>query len=331
MIKAVVTTIQQPTGAIGSLAARMRGIGEIVIVGDKKGPFAYEMEGVRFLPLDRQLQLDFALAKALPTGHYARKNVGYLDAIARGADCLYETDDDNAPLENWALREESVRAVPAGQKGWFNVYACFSDELVWPRGLPLDGINAPVGDMGSDAIQVRAPIQQGLANGSPDVDAVWRLVLDRPLDFDPDRPSVVLPAGCWCPFNSQSTWWWPEAFPLLYLPSYCSFRMTDIWRSFIAQRCLWELGMGLVFHAAEVVQDRNEHDLMRDFNDEIPGYQRNRELARLLEATTLQPGAQAVAANLRRCYEVLVEAAFFDRKELELVDAWCADLGRPRR
>ena len=333
MIKAVVTTIQKPTPAIESLAARLRGLGELVIVGDKKGPFAYEVEGVRFLPLDRQLQSEFTLAQKLPVGHYARKNVGYLDAIARGATCLYETDDDNAPLDSWALREPVVAARPVRQQGWLNVYRCFSDELVWPRGLPLDSIAASNGEiaLAADFAQVRAPIQQGLANGSPDVDAVWRLVMDRPLDFEAGRPSVQLPPGCWCPFNSQSTWWWPEAFPLLYLPSYCSFRMTDIWRSFVAQRCLWELGLGLVFHAAEVVQERNEHDLMRDFNDEVPGYQRNRELARVLEATALQPGEAAVAANLRRCYEVLVEAGFFDRAELELVDAWCADLSRMGR
>ncbi len=83
-------------------------------------------------------------------------------------------------------------------------------------------------------------IQQGLANGSPDVDAVWRLILDRNFAFSDGAP-VVLEAGNWSPFNTQSTWWWPIAYPLLYLPSYCSFRTCDIWKSFIAQRCLWEL------------------------------------------------------------------------------------------
>jgi hypothetical protein len=109
---------------------------------------------------------------------------------------------------------------------------------------------------------------------------------------------------------------------LLYLPSYCSFRMTDIWRSFIAQRCLWELGQGVVFHAAEVVQERNQHDLMRDFSDEVPGYRRNRELARRLQDLSLQPGRGAVTDNLRRCYDALVAAEFFPATELELLDAW---------
>jgi len=32
---------------------------------------------------------------------------------------------------------------------------------------------------------------------------------------------------------------------LMYLPIKASFRMTDIYRSFVAQRCLWELGEGV--------------------------------------------------------------------------------------
>lgn len=332
---AIITTIQPPTTAVETLLARLRPLGApLIVAGDKKGPASFEAEGAVFLDLDAQLASPFELARLGPVGHYTRKNIAYLEAIRRGANCLYETDDDNAPLPQWALREETVAAHRIDANGWVNAYRCFSQGRIWPRGFPLDAVvasvsQAPVVD--PIAQSVRAPIQQGLANGSPDVDAVWRLVLDAPFDFD-DGPSVLLAPGSWCPFNSQSTWWWPDAFPLLYLPSFCSFRMTDIWRSFIAQRCLWELGLGVVFHAAEVVQDRNEHDLMRDFNDEIPGYQRNRELVRVLAETLLLPGAGAVEENLQRCYEALVRHDFFAREELDLLAAWRAglQLAKPR-
>jgi hypothetical protein len=297
------------------------------IVGDRKGPASFDAEGTRFLPVSVQVEMPFALAAALPLGHYARKNLGYLAAMAEGAPCIYETDDDNAPLAGWRIRDAETSILPISEPGWCNVYRHFSEERIWPRGLPLDElaksfVAAP--DTGP-ARQVRAAIQQGLANGSPDVDAVWRLVLDRPFDFE-TRESVQLAPGCWCPFNSQSTWWWPEAYALMYLPSHCSFRMTDIWRSFIAQRCLWELGQGVVFHPAEVVQERNMHDLMRDFRDEVPGYERNRELAARLAEVSLASGPGAVPSNLRRCYEVLVNADFFPKIELDLVDAWRSDL-----
>jgi hypothetical protein len=135
-----------------------------------------------------------------------------------------------------------------------------------------------------------------------------------------------LQRGAWCPFNSQSTWWWPEAYPLLYLPSYCSFRLTDIWRSFVAQRCLWEFGGAVVFHPPEVVQDRNQHNLLHDFRDEVPGYLNNAKICNVLGQLRLKPGKKAVSENLFKCYEALVKHDIFPGKELALLKAWLADL-----
>jgi hypothetical protein len=285
---------------------------------------------VEFFSLQAQLDSEFELARKLPTGHYARKNIGYLSAIAHQAECIYETDDDNAPSPAWRPREEMVGARMVEQNGWVNVYRFFTEDRIWPRGFPLDGLANSFAEtikIDSSDEFVRAPIQQGLANNSPDVDAIWRLILDKPFDFN-DGPSIALPPGACCPFNSQSTWWFPVAYPLMYLPSYCSFRMTDIWRGFIAQRCLWELDCGLVFHGAEVIQERNEHNLMRDFADEIPGYTRNRELVNILEGLRLAGGAGAIPANMMTCYQVLVEARFFDAKEMGLLATWLTDLER---
>lgn len=306
--------------------------GSVLVIGDKKGPFCYDLEGTTFFSLQRQEELGFKLARALPTGHYCRKNLGYLLAMAQGAMPVYETDDDNAPLPNWTLRKRTVAAQNGAGREWLNAYRHFSSENIWPRGFPLNEINktGPVAETGPVTLEeFDSPIQQGLANGSPDVDAVWRLVQDQPIEFR-DCPSLRIPPGSWCPFNSQSTWWWPEAYPLMYLPSYCSFRMTDIWRSFIAQRCLWELGYGLVFHAPEVFQERNEHDLMRDFADEVDGYLRNKEMAKVLAALTLEPGQGHQGENLLCCYKALVARQFFPEKELTLVHAWLADIEQTR-
>jgi len=322
---AVITTIQPPTPCMEELSKHLaQADAQLVVVGDKKGPSAYGLPNASFLDLDSQLALPWDLARLLPTGHYARKNLGYLSAMSQGAECIYETDDDNRPLPEWKPRARSVEAETVDKTGWVNVYRYFTAQHIWPRGLPLDCIAQD----GNGAIATRpspgpiaAPIQQGLADNSPDVDAIWRLVLDAPFTFD-GGPSIRLAPGAWCPFNSQTTWWWPEVFPLLYLPSYCSFRMTDIWRSFVAQRCLWELGHGVVFHAPEVFQERNAHDLMRDFEDEVPGYLGNRKIATVLENLSLASGLDAVGGNLRTCYGALVEAGFIPPEELQLVGAW---------
>ena len=324
----VVTTIQPPTPSMGKWTAALDGDAALFVVGDRRGPAAFDLPGAEFFSLARQLSRPWRLSQSLPTGHYARKNLGYLEAIAWGAGCIYETDDDNAPNDRWRPRTRRTSARIVDRPGWCNVYRLFTDQPVWPRGFPLEKIargDCPAAES-LPSLEADAPIQQGLADASPDVDAIWRLVQDRHVAFDAN-PSVLLRPGVWCPFNSQTTWWRPAAYRLMYLPSYCSIRMTDIWRSFVAQRCLWELDLGVVFHAAEVVQQRNAHDLLRDFQDEIPGYLGNQRLIESLERTPLRPGQGNVGDNLVRCYETLVDGGFVDRRELPLVRAWLSDLG----
>ena len=282
---AVITTIQPPTMSMRILAEKLlQWDATMLVVGDQKGPASYDLPQCHLMTLDDQRAMCHELANLLPVGHYSRKNLGYLEAIRGGAPCIYETDDDNAPSEFWSPRQQQCEAQRISCGTWLNVYRLFSSTLIWPRGFPLDHIR-DTATFNCDRLMtmesVSSPIQQGLADKSPDVDAVWRLVLDDDFCFD-RGPSVSISPGTWCPFNSQTTWWWPDAYPLLYLPSFCSFRMTDIWRSFVAQRCLWEMEMGVVFHPAEVIQDRNPHDLMRDFKDEIPGYNGNSRLVDVL-------------------------------------------------
>jgi hypothetical protein len=323
----VITTIQPPTTSVIAMVekARRDGLG-VIAVGDRKTPDTEWPDGSDYLSLARQCELGFTLAALLPENHYARKNIGYLLAMSRHAELIFDTDDDNAPMDAWARRGLQVQARTCTGTGWVNVYKWYSDSQIWPRGFPLENLRSPEShpELG-ELISCRAPIQQGLANGSPDVDAVWRLTMDEEITFR-DNGSVVLPAGAWCPFNSQSTWWFPEAYPLMYLPSFVSFRMTDIWRSFIAQRCLWAMRYGLVFHGPEMYQERNPHNLLRDFEQEIPGYLGNDKICRLLEELNLSTKPEDAGGNLLLCYEELIKAGFVPAAEMALVEAWLKDV-----
>ena len=322
----VVTSVNAPNDAMRTLAGGASAHGhDLIVVGDKKSPRTYDLGACRFLSIDEQLGMEFETARLCPTQHYARKNVGYLLAISQRAPSIIETDDDNKPLpEFFEQRKETLNCEVVETSGWVNVYRHFTDTLVWPRGLPLDAIHAEP-SLSAAMEQVTCPIQQGLADGNPDVDAIFRLVLPLPMNFD-RKPPVALRAGAWCPFNSQNTTWWPAAYPLLYLPAYCSFRMTDIWRSFVAQRICWANGWSILFHSATVVQDRNEHDLMRDFADEIPGYVKNRKIADNLASLDLASGPERIPENLHRCYQVLTEMGAVGELELRLLDAWLDDI-----
>lgn len=327
----VLTSIAKPNAILRSLAEGCRENGfQFILIGDEASPPDFELEGCRFYGLAEQRKLGLEFADECPTRHYARKNIGYLLAIRSGASLIIETDDDNLPYsEFWQerRRRQSVRTL-AADDGWVNVYRYFSEAHIWPRGLPLDRINSPLPPFESLLTrEVDCPIQQGLADENPDVDAIYRLLLPLPQSFRRDRRLALMP-GAWSPFNSQNTTWWMDAFPLLYLPAYCSFRMTDIWRSFIAQRIAWANDWVILFHEPTVSQERNEHDLMRDFKDEVPGYLNNRSICEALGELRLEPGVERTGENLRACYEKLVSMDFIDRRELQLVEAWLSDLKR---
>jgi hypothetical protein len=114
--------------------------------------------------------VDFANIKQ----NFEDTNNEYLRELNR-CDDNNETDDDNAPLANWTLRNEMVGDVRVvRENGWTNVYKYFTSQNIWPRGLLLDEIHA-VRPVEETQQKLEAPVQQGLVNLSPDVDAIWRL------------------------------------------------------------------------------------------------------------------------------------------------------------
>ena len=206
MLYTVITTIQRPTASVIRLAEFLgSGAGNLVIAGDTKGPDLFDLSAVTnfdesqltFLDIDAQLESGFAVAGLLPTKHYCRKNIGYLHAMKAGASCIYETDDDNHPMDSWQIRDECISSprfaetAEAETATWVNVYRHFSDELIWPRGLPLDQIHetsavtsSPPGSLENAKREAGfwAPIQQGLANVAPNLAGFGQI--NPPIDAD---------------------------------------------------------------------------------------------------------------------------------------------------
>ncbi len=322
----VITTINAPTRAVIDFAegAQPRGI-DVVLVGDEKSPRDFTQDGARYFSIEAQRDSGFGYGRIAPTRHYARKNVGYLEAIRGGAEVIVDTDDDNIPLDSfWAARTPNLTARSVDGAGWINVYAYFTEARSGRAACRSTGSQQQP-PVAAAAASVYCPIQQGLANENPDVDAIYRLVMPLPIYFRDEGP-VALGPGTWCPFNSQNTTSFPDAFPLLYLPYYCSFRMTDIWRSFVAQRILHVNGWAVGFHKATVFQVRNEHNLMRDFEDEIPGYLHNEKIRAALDGLDLPAGAHEVPQAMRLCYAKLVDMGLVGEGELLLLDLFLADL-----
>lgn len=328
----VITSIAGPNDVLRQMG---RGCSErgykFIVIGDEAGPSEFHIDGCDFYGLQRQKETGLKFAQLCPTRHYARKNIGYLLAIGSGTSIIIETDDDNIPgQEFWAHRQRLQNAAVLENNDWVNVYRYFTDQYIWPRGFPLDHLKAVTPPFETlNKAECDCPIQQGLADDNPDVDAVYRLILPLPQSFRKDR-RIALAKGSWCPFNSQNTTWWTDAFELLYLPAFCSFRMTDIWRSFIAQRICWLNGWAVLFHEPTMRQQRNVHNLLRDFSDEIPGYLHNVEICEALESLPLQAGVEKIGDNLKVCYEKLISMSLIGREELALLDAWLEDIKQIR-
>jgi hypothetical protein len=296
-----------------------------IVIGDTKSPKEFELKGCDFYSAERQQTLTYELAKTLPFKHYARKNLGYLLAMSRDAEIIIETDDDNLPLEDfWNDRRKQLNAHLLAEKGWVNVYKYFTESHIWPRGFALENILEKLPELEGQQL-IDCPIQQGLADENPDVDAIYRLTLPLPIKFN-KAANVALGNNTFCPFNSQNTTWFKEAFRLLYLPSYCSFRMTDIWRSFIAQRIAWTCGWPILFHQSTVWQQRNDHNLMNDFRDEISGYSNNMQIYKSLTDLNLKNGVEHIAENLKICYQKLIDLGLVGKEEMALLMAWLKDI-----
>jgi hypothetical protein len=299
-----------------------------IIVGDIKTPDELgSIENCDYYNIDRQLKTGLHTADLCLKNHYSRKNIGYLLAIQKGAKTIIETDDDNLFYPNfWEERYLSQTVKVIDKPGWVNIYKYFTNDEIWPRGFPLSRIKAEISSFDSlPTISIDCPIQQGLANGDPDVDAIYRLTRPIIKEFQFKR-KIAITKFSFCPFNSQNTIWWDIAFPLLYLPSFCSFRMTDIWRSFIAQIIAMQNQWGVLFSEPTVYQLRNEHDLMKDFNDEIPGYLNNEKIVDELIILNIKAGREYLGENLYICYEKLVSLKIVAEKELILLEGWLNDL-----
>ncbi|RYY53346.1 MAG: DUF288 domain-containing protein [Chitinophagaceae bacterium] len=315
----IITSIFEPTTAIESFSAMADY--QLVVVGDKKTPAGWQYNNVIYLDVEAQLALAPELANVIPFNHYGRKMLGYIYALQQGADIIIDTDDDNIPYQGWSFPAfEGHFTTSEPSLGWINIYHHFSDQPIWPRGLPLRNIRDS-----RDKLKwqpARQPAQvgiwQGLADEDPDVDAIYRLTSDTPCIFKKGEP-VVLAKNTVSPYNSQNTAYRRELFPLLYLPSFVTFRFTDILRGIIAQPILWQEGFLLGFTEATVVQKRNVHDYFKDFQSEVPMYLHTETS---LEAVAAAVGQRSVKDNLWQAYEALLRLSIVEKREMDVLAEW---------
>jgi hypothetical protein len=321
----VITSIYQPTQAVKSFA-QMNDY-DLIVVGDKKTPENWYSENTTYLSVKDQKKLNFNLVKELPYNHYSRKMIGYLKAIENQSDVIIDTDDDNIPKENWGFPSFNGNFDCINKdQGFINIYQLFSDQKIWPRGLPLNLINKKYEfDKLISSQECKIGIWQGLADEDPDVDAIYRLTSDTPCYFD-KRDPIVLSNGTVSPFNTQNTIIKKELFPLLYLPTYVTFRYTDILRGLVAQPIMWLYDFHLGFTDATVIQKRNPHDYMKDFTSEIPMYETCQKVVDIVSSSISKNND--LSNNLYLAYQTLMRESIIKDKELITLEVWLNDINK---
>lgn len=287
-----------------------------------------------YLDIKKQKALGYHIVDHVPFRSYARKNIGYLYAIQHGAKIIYETDDDNAPSDGkitFFQQEKGDFLVYSSKAETVNPYEHFGQSTIWPRGYPLENIADPPQHSFVKCKDVSPTIQQGVVDGDPDVDAVFRLTrkdkgVRLDVKFDATAPGVVLPHGTLAPFNSQNTLFHYSALWAMLLPVTTAFRVCDIWRGYWAQRLLWEIGGNLAFFPPNAVQVRSAHNYLDDFIDEKALYHDAGRLVKFL--LKWKSKKKDFFSRVQELSRAMVTEKFWDEGDAALTEAWLRDLIR---
>lgn len=273
----IITTINEPSESIFEFCKWEDW--QVIVVGDRKTPANWNCGNAIYLSIEKQYD-DFGdFSRVLPENTYIRKMLGYVYAIKNGATAIFESDDDNIPypdsekiIDQQILKAGRVTGERRRRDDhWLNAYELFGASNCWPRGFPLEFVKQLSSETKVGTDNKPFAITQFLADEDPDVDAIYRMINGHSVYFERER-KFIFDEGTYCPINSQATLWFPEAFPLLFLPTGISDRVTDILRGYIASTCLWKGGYSVAFASPILFQRRNYHNLHNDFLQEIPLY-----------------------------------------------------------
>jgi hypothetical protein len=267
----VTTTINAPTEALRRFAEMDDW--ELLVVGDLKTPHEdFSSLNCKYLGPEEQSKKYPLLSELIGWNSIQRRNLGFLEALRFGAEVIASVDDDNIPLDQWGsnlIVGSQMELDSYSGNVVFDPLAVTNYPHLWHRGFPIQRLRDRVYQISTSSIFVG--VQAGFWNGDPDVDAICRMEHGPNCSFD-DAP-FPFTTSAFSPFNSQNTFITKEV-----AKNYFMFpgigRMDDIWAAYYVEA----LGHKVAYTSASVVQERNVHDLTRDFEGEVIGYTKTEQL-----------------------------------------------------
>jgi hypothetical protein len=283
---------------------------DVIIVGDNKTPDDYKNLNCIYLDIPSQKKLFPELSELLPYNHYCRKNLGYIYAIKKGYKVIYETDDDNIPYDNFdnILQYNNIQMITEQNNVWINIFKYFTNNAhIWPRGFPLSLLKNNSNYLIQDTDKIPSIIN-GLVENDPDVDALFRIICNHQDSIQWDKNKhVLINNKNMCVFNTQNTFWLnPELFISLLIPCSVSFRYCDILRGIINNIILKKTNNYIMYSSPNVIQNRNEHNLISDFKSEYEMYIHNENILNFIEDRKYLYIIHLVFLMLNRAYFLLI-------------------------
>lgn len=293
---------------------------EIIVVGDRKTPpeignYLHALQSQTGYPIsywDVEWQRGWLknfprLDGVLPYDSIQRRNLGYLQAVAGGAERIISIDDDNYAMAEDYLGGHAivgqVTSLPTvtSSTGWFNTGSLLETSPPKPlyhRGFP-NSVRGMAEELTYSNVEGRIVANVGLWLGVPDAPATCHL--DCPVTVRGFRRGfdgrLVVARGTNLAFNSQNTAFHRDLLPCMFLIPMGDRvgdlkvgRYDDIWMSFFVKIIADHLGDYVCVGIPLSRQDRNAHDLIEDLLQEIPGMRITDTLIRTLARVRLSSG-----------------------------------------
>jgi hypothetical protein len=227
-----------------------------------------------------------SIKKFIPWNCIQRRNIGLLKFYENRSDIAVVIDDDNfIRSNNYFKSHEHVGStikirVVESKTGFWNVCEMLKDTRnikFYHRGHPLSKRWLPNENKKIIKNLVgRVVVNAGLWFDDPDVDALTRLFypieVKKVSKFFKDKTSPSI--NNYSPFNSQNTAILRELIPAYFLFPYIG-RYDDIWASYIIKRIANIKTDYVTYGNPIVVQNRNLHDYLKDFEQEKFGLRFN--------------------------------------------------------
>ena len=324
----IITTINKPTQTIFKHIKNKDY--DVIIVGDNKTPDDYKNINCIYLDVLSQKKLFPELSELLPYNHYCRKNLGYLYAVKKGYKIIYETDDDNIPYDNFdkILEYNNLKMITEQNNRWINIFKYFTNNAyIWPRGFPLSLLKNNPNYLIQDTDK-KPSIINGLVENDPDVDALFRIICNHQnsIKWDKSKCALIDNKNI-CVFNTQNTFWVnPELFICLLIPCSVSFRYCDILRGIITNIILKQTNNYMMYSSPNVIQNRNEHDLISDFKSEYEMYINNENILEYIENNTVLADEKKQDCNIKELLSVIYDNLFsnnvINKLDIDILNKW---------